>query len=662
MKLFLCEKPSQGNDIAKVIGARERGAGFMKGNDVVVTWCIGHLLETATPEAYDEAYKKWSIEHLPIVPTRWKMIVKPKVSTQFNTVKKLLSQASELVIATDADREGEMIARELVDFCGYKGPISRLWLSALNEASIRKALAELKPGTATISMYYSALTRSRSDWLIGMNLSRLFTLLGRQSGYDGVLSVGRVQTPTLNLVVKRDREIANFVSKPYWSINAVLNSQGANFNTQWQPPEDIVDEAGRCIQLQAAQAALANLKQAGTAQVNSVTTERMKESQPLLFDLGTLQQACSSRFGLSAQETLDTAQALYETHKATSYPRTDCGYLPESMLSEVPAVLQAVAKSDPSIRETINKLDSSIRSRALNDKKISAHHGIIPTLEPTNIKAMSEKELAVYKLIRSYYLAQFLPVHEYDRTVVELSCGNHQLKATGKQVVVYGWHSVVKADKEPEEGAENKSQVLPQLSQGMQCQIKGVELKELKTMPPKPYTEGELIKAMKGVAKFVSDPRLKQKLKETTGLGTEATRAGIIKALLDRHYLMAQNRSIRATVAAFKLIDAVPPAIVDPGMTALWEQALESIEKGEMTMDNFLAKQSQWLTQLIAQYRNSVLSIASNAPTCPECTSQMRKVTGKNGSFWSCKRYPDCKGVISGKRKSKGGRKRKAAD
>lgn len=661
MKLFLCEKPSQGNDIAKVLGARERGAGFLKGNGVVVTWCIGHLLETATPEAYDEAFKKWSMEHLPIIPTRWKMVVKPKVSTQFNTVKKLLSKTSELVIATDADREGEMIARELVDYCGYKGPISRLWLSALNEASIRKALAELKPGTATVSMYYSALTRSRSDWLIGMNLSRLFTLLGRQSGYDGVLSVGRVQTPTLNLVVKRDREIANFVSKPFWSINAVLNAQGANFNAQWQPPDNIVDEAGRCIQIQAAQTALANLKQAGTALVNSVTTERMKESPPLLFDLGTLQQACSSKFGLSAQETLDTAQSLYETHKATSYPRTDCGYLPESMLSDVPAVLQAMAKSDPSIREVVKRLDGSIKSRAWNDKKISAHHGIIPTLEPTNLSKMSEKELAVYKLIRSYYLAQFLPVHEYDRTVVELSCGNQQLKATGKQIVVVGWHSVVKTEQASDDGSESKSQVLPQLSQGMQCKVNGVELKELNTMPPKPYTEGELIKAMKGVAKFVSDPRLKQKLKETTGLGTEATRAGIIKALLDRHYLVAQNRSIRATAAAFKLIDAVPPAIVDPGMTALWEQALESIEKGEMTMDNFLAKQTAWLTQLIAQYRNSVLSIESNAPSCPQCNGQMRLVTGKNGSFWSCKRYPDCNGVIS-KSKSKGGRKRKAAD
>lgn len=663
MKLFLCEKPSQGNDIAKVLGARERGAGYLKGNDVVVTWCIGHLLEAATPETYDEAYKKWSFDHLPIVPKKWRMIIKPKTSTQFQTVKKLLSKATELVIATDADREGEMIAREMIDFCGYKGKISRLWLSALNEASIRKALAELKPGTATESMYYSALTRSRSDWLIGMNLSRLFTLLGRQSGYDGVLSVGRVQTPTLNLVVKRDREIANFVSVPYWSINTQLNGSGASFNAQWQPPENITDEAGRCIQASAAQTALSAIKQAGMANVISVTTERVKESQPLAFDLGTLQQVCSAKFGLGAQDTLDIAQSLYETHKATTYPRSDCGYLPESMLAEVPAVLKAVAKSDPNIVQVLSRLDKTIRSRVWNDKKITAHHGIIPTLEPTDFSKMSEKELAVYKLIRSYYLAQFLPVHEYDRTVVELSCGNNRLKATGKQIVSQGWHSVVKAEKETDDDVENKSQVLPPLSEGMQCKVISAELKQLATLPPKPYTEGELIRAMKGIAKFVSDPRLKQKLKETTGLGTEATRAGIIKALLQRNYLVTKSKSVRATEAAFKLIDAVPPAIIDPGMTALWEQALESIESGEMTMDSFLAKQTQWLQQLIQHYSKSVLIIESNSPKCPECNGQMRKVNGKNGPFWSCKNYPSCSGIVSiGSSKTKKSRKRKTAE
>lgn len=648
MRLFLCEKPSQGRDIAKILGATGRGDGCLIGNGITVTWCVGHLLETAPPETYDEAYKKWALEHLPIAPQHWKMIVKKQTSSQFKVVKKLLGQATELVIATDADREGEMIARELIDYCGYKGKIMRLWLSALNDASIRKALVELKPGAETVSMFYSALTRSRSDWLIGMNLSRLFTLLGRQAGYDGVLSVGRVQTPTLSLVVKRDREIAGFVSKPYWSIDVALTVTGVSFIANWQPPENAIDEASRCINEAIAQSALAQLRQAKTAQVLTVETERIKEAQPLAFDLGTLQEVCSRKFGFGAQETLDIAQSLYETHKATTYPRSDCGYLPESMFSETATVLKALLKTDASLSVVINKLDISIRSRIWNDKKITAHHGIIPTLEATNMAAMTEKELAVYKLVRSYYLAQFLPYHEYDRTVVELLCASEKLKATGKQIIIEGWHYILKEQSAQDEAkeAQAKSQVLPKLDQGSQCGVSGVEIKALKTLPPKPFTEGELIKAMKGIAKYVTDPRLKQILKETTGIGTEATRAGIIKGLLQRGYMVTKGKAVRPTDAAFTLIDAVPPAIIDPGMTALWEQALESIEKGEMTMDGFLSKQTAWITQLVQQYSKSSLAITPvQTPTCPLCSSPMRKRIGKNGPFWSCSKYPDCKGV-----------------
>lgn len=646
MRLFLCEKPSQGRDIARVLGASTRGEGCLKGDGVVVTWCVGHLLEAAPPESYDEAWKKWTLEQLPIVPEQWKVIVKPAVRTQFNVVKKLLGQATELVIATDADREGEMIARELVDYCGYQGRIMRLWLSALNDASIRKALGELKPGSQTLSMYWSALTRSRSDWLVGMNLSRLFTLLGRQAGYDGVLSVGRVQTPTLNLVVRRDREIARFVPVPYWAIEVVLNNARTEFVAQWQPPENATDDAGHCIMTTIAQTAASNLRQAKSAQVVKVETQHIREAPPLVFDLGTLQEVCSRKFGLGAQETLDIAQALYETHKATTYPRSDCGYLPQSMFAEVPTVLDALVRTDPAIAATVARLDRSACSRVWNDKKISAHHGIIPTTQASSMAAMSDKEQAVYRLIRSCYLAQFLPHHEYDRTVAVFSCAGEPLQATGKQITVLGWRSVMKEDTEAENSQDPGVQVLPVLIQGMQCAVSGTELKALKTLPPKPYTEGELIKAMKGIARLVTDPRLKQTLKDTTGIGTEATRAGIIKGLLQRGYLVSQGRTVRATDAAFTLIDAVPAAIVDPGLTALWEQALESIEKGEMTMEGFLSRQTAWIGQLIRQYRQSSLNIrAAQAPACPLCKAVMSKRNGKNGAFWSCSRYPDCKGV-----------------
>ena len=652
MRLFLCEKPSQGKDIGRILGATQRGEGCLSGSGVTVTWCIGHLVEAAAPEVYDAALKRWSLDQLPIIPQQWRVEVKPKTATQFKVVKALLAKATHLVIATDADREGELIAREIIDLCGYRGPIERLWLSALNDASIRTALGKLRPSSDTLPMYYSALARSRADWLVGMNLSRLFTLLGRQAGYDGVLSVGRVQTPTLKLVVDRDREIAAFKSAPFWAIDVSLSTEGQAFSAQWVAPDGCTDDAGRCLQQPVAQQAAQQIRAAGSAQVVSVETERVREGPPLLFDLSTLQEVCSRQLGLDVQETLQIAQALYETHKATTYPRSDSGYLPESMFAEVPAVLDSLLKTDPSLRPIMGQLDRTQRSRAWNDGKVTAHHGIIPTLEPANLSVMSEKERAVYRLIRAHYLAQFLPHHEFDRTVAELSCGQQKLVATGKQVVVKGWRLVL--DEPEREGsadedadASARSQVLPALREAMACQIAGADIKALKTMPPKPYTQGELVKAMKGVARFVTDPRLKQKLKDTTGIGTEATRANIISVLIARGYIVKKGRSIRASDAAFTLIDAVPAAIADPGTTAVWEQALDMIEAGQLTLDVFLSKQAAWISQLIAQYGSMSLSIKlPHGPACPQCGAPTRQRTGKSGPFWSCSRYPDCKGTL----------------
>ncbi|CEH38470.1 DNA topoisomerase 3 (DNA topoisomerase III) [Xanthomonas citri pv. citri] len=648
MRLFLCEKPSQGKDIGRILGATQRGEGCLNGSGVTVTWCIGHLVEAAAPEAYDEQLKRWSIEQLPIIPQRWQVEVKPKTAKQFKVVKALLAKATQLVIATDADREGELIAREIIDLCGYRGPIERLWLSALNDASIRAALGKLRPSAETLPMYYSALARSRADWLVGMNLSRLFTMVGRQAGYDGVLSVGRVQTPTLKLVVDRDREIAAFVSVPYWAIDVYLSTSGQAFTAQWVSPDTCADDSGRCLQQPVAQQAAQQIRATGSAQVVSVETERVREGPPLPFDLGTLQELCSKQLGLDVQETLDIAQALYETHKATTYPRSDSGYLPESMFAEVPIVLDSLLKTDFSLRPIMDQLDRTQRSRAWNDAKVSAHHGIIPTLEPANLSAMSEKELAVYKLIRAHYLAQFLPHHEFDRTVANLSCGQQTLTAPGKQVVVKGWRLVL-AEPQPEEDSDTaaRSQVLPALREGVSCQVADVDLKALKTQPSRPYTQGELVKSMKGVAKLVSDPRLKQKLKDTVGIGTEATRANIISGLIARGYLMKKGRAIRASDAAFTLIDAVPAAIADPGTTAVWEQALDMIEAGQLTLDVFIGKQAAWISQLITQYASASLSIkVPHGPACPQCGAPTRQRSGKSGPFWSCSRYPDCKGTL----------------
>ncbi|ATE78269.1 DNA topoisomerase III [Pseudomonas frederiksbergensis] len=646
MRLFLCEKPSQGRDIAKALGANRRGDGCLIGPETTVTWCIGHLLETAPPEAYGIQYKSWSLDHLPIIPEQWQVEVKPKTAAQFKVIKHLLSEAATVVIATDADREGEMIARELLELCKYRGPVQRLWLSALNEASIRKALSSLKSGQETLPLYNSALARSRADWLIGMNLSRLFTLLGRRAGYDGVLSVGRVQTPTLRLVVDRDRAIASFVSVPYWEVDVHLSSMGQPFIALWQPPSLGQDEAGRCLQQAFASQTVQAISSSKTATVLSLQTEHFREAPPLPFDLSTLQEVCSRKLGLGAQETLNIAQALYETHKATTYPRSDCRYLPESMFNEVPAIFDALLKTDPALQPAFGRLDQSLHSRVWNDTKVSAHHGIIPTTEPANLARMSEQERQVYELIRSHYLAQFLPHHEFDRTQVELACGEERLTAVGKQIQVQGWKGLLNENTEDDEPS-HKSQVLPVLQQGTPCTVDDVELKSMRTAAPKPLTEGDLIKAMKNVAKLVNDPRLKQKLRDTTGIGTEATRAGIIKGLIDRGYLLKKKRALMATAAAHTLIEAVPAAVADPDMTAIWEQALDEIEAGRLTLDAFVAKQASWIAQLVEHCGTLTLAVPVEAgPACPICNASTLRRKGKSGPFWSCSHYPDCKGTV----------------
>ncbi|HEN8704471.1 TPA: DNA topoisomerase III [Pseudomonas putida] len=643
MRLFICEKPSQARDIARVLQASNRGDGCLRGQNVTVTWCVGHLLETAPPEAYGD-YKRWSLDDLPIIPSRWQLVAKPKVASQLKVISQLLCTCSEVVIATDADREGEMIAREILVRCQYQGPTLRLWLSALDEASIRRALSALRPGEQTLSLYHCALARSRADWLVGINLSRLFTLLGRRAGFDGLLPVGRVQTPTLRLVVERDRAIASFVPQPFWTVDAHLEQDGIRFHARWQPPAAVSDAAGRCIYENAAKQTLRRLTQAGSAQIDSVDVERVREGPPLPFDLGTLQEICSAKLGLGAQETLATTQALYETHKATTYPRSDCGYLPDSMLDEVPRVLHALTAAAPSLGGVIKEVDASRRSRAWNSSKITAHHGIIPTAVTLDLAQLSERERAVYTLIRARYLAQFMPEHEYLKTQALLHSQADQLVARGKQILVRGWKAVInEADgNEPVEQAQR----LPSLRESATVALIDATLNAQRTQPPKAYTEGTLVKAMKTIANQVADPRLKQKLKDSCGLGTEATRAAIIQGLIDHGYLTKKKRSLAASAAAHTLIEAVPPEVADPVMTALWEQALDRIESGQLSVETFLAKQAEWLTRLVRS--NATLTLRpppSKGPFCPVCRSAMRQRKGRTGNFWSCIRYPDCKGT-----------------
>ena len=421
---------------------------------------------------------------------------------------------------------------------------------------------------------------------------------------------------------------------------------GQPFIASWQPPSSGRDEAGRCLQQALASQTVQAISCSKTATVLSLQTEHSREAPPLPFDLSTLQEVCSRKLGLGVHEVLNIAQALYETHKATTYPRSDCRYLPESMFNEVPSVFDALLKTDPALQPALRGLDRSLHSRVWNDAKVTAHHAIIPTTEPANLARMSEQERHVYELIRSHYLAQFLPHHEFDRTQVELECGEERLTAVGKQILVQGWKGLLYENTEEDEPS-HKSQVLPVLLQGTQCAVDDVELKSMRTAAPKPLTEGDLIKAMKNVAKLVNDPRLKQKLRDTTGIGTEATRAGIIKGLIDRGYLLKKKRTLMASATAHTLIEAVPAAIADPGMTAIWEQALDEIEAGRLSLDAFVAKQASWIAQLVEHCGALTLAVPVEAgPACPICNASTLRRKGKSGPFWSCSHYPDCKGTV----------------
>lgn len=545
MKLFICEKPSQARDLASVLGATSKGDGLLATNDksIIVTWGFGHLVEQYQPEDYDEVWKRWAFETLPIIPAQWKMAPKKESKKQYNVVIGLIKKASLVVIATDADREGEMIARELLDLAGYRGQIQRCWLSALDDASIRKALQTLKSGKETEALYYAGMGRSRSDWLIGMNFSRLFTLMAQAKGYSGKpLSVGRVQSPTLALVVNRDREIANFVPKAHYSLAVQLaTASDETFVAGLSIPEQYLDESGLCLDSRVIQQAEAQIKQVGIAKVITVETKREKKAPPLLYALSDLQGECNRLFGFGAQQVLDIAQSLYEEHKITTYPRTDCGYLPESQLTEVPMVIRSLVAADSELQTLLPRLNLQQKSRAWDDKKITAHHGIIPTIKKADLSKLSEEEMKVYDLIRRRYLAQFLPHLETDKTIATLQSSGHTLIARGNVIVSQGWRILFGKNADEDVGSDDEKQGLPALTANQQCRVTHSEVRTLQTKPPAHYTEGTLLEAMKNAARFVTDPRLKQRLRETEGLGTEATRAGLIQGLIDKGFLIKKK-------------------------------------------------------------------------------------------------------------------------
>lgn len=601
MILYIAEKPSVGRAVAAVLPKpHQKGDGFITvGTGDVVTWCIGHLLEQAEPEAYDPAYKKWLKSHLPIIPTEWKQQVKRDTSAQLSVIKKLIKQADQLVNMGDPDRVGQILVDEVIHYAGVskakREAAKRCLVNDMNPAAIEKALRNLRPNSDFIPLATSALARARADWLYGINMTRLCTLLGQEAGYQGVLSIGRVQTPVLGLVVHRDQEIANFLSKPFYEVWITLETADQQrFQAKWQPSaacEPYQDEDGRVLLKKLADTVLQKVG-GQKGQVNTVKREQKQQPAPLPYSLSALQIDASKRFNLNAQKTLDICQQLYERHKLITYPRSDCRYLPQGHFAERQAVSSAIASTATELANAVTEADLSRQSKAWNDSQVGAHHAIIPTSTAIDASRLSREEQQIYALIARQYLMQFYPPFQYAEHQIDSEVAGGLFIARQKTLIAKGWKTLLTAqkadDNNNEQDADFALRPLPDVKQGDALQCIDGQLDEKQTSPPKHFTDASLLAAMTGIARYVTDPAVKKVLRDTDGLGTEATRAGIIELLFKRQFLTKQGKEIRATEIGIQLINSLPSRMVVPDMTAHWEAQLEAISDKRLVYQDFM--------------------------------------------------------------------------
>ena len=618
MKLYIAEKPSLGRAIANALAdnpviSEQRGDGFIKlSNGDCVSWCIGHLLEQAEPHVYNSEYKSWQMQHLPIVPDKWKLQAKKETKGQLSVLRKLVKTADELVHAGDPDREGQLLVDQLIDFLNVsankRNAIRRLLISDLNMSAVKRALTNLRPNREFAPLSASALARSRADWLYGINMTRAYTIHGRKVGYDGVLSVGRVQTPVLGLVARRCEEIENFKSKPFYEVHAhVVTERDERFVATWRPSEacePYMDDMRRVLVKKLAEKVVSSITDK-PGKVTSYKTKNRQQPQPLLFSLSVLQIEAARQFGLSAQIVLSTCQTLYERHKLITYPRSDCRYLPQEHFSQAGSILSAVNSNHAELSELIAAADTKIKSPVWNDKKVTAHHAIVPTQRKVDASSLSSVEVKIYGLIARQYVAQFYPVYQYADTRVEIVIEGGLFVATAKTILKKGWQIVFKNNK-----ARESEKVLPVLSLGQSLHCERGELLEKNTTPPLYFTDATLLAAMTGIARFVASADIRKILKDTDGLGTEATRAGIIELLFRRGFLVRDGKNIHATDAGRGLIKALPEEATLPDMTAHWEATLEAISHRETAYSSFMIPlQSQLHTLIENSHSGSMESL-----------------------------------------------------
>ena len=628
MKLYIAEKPSLGKAIAAALPKPHKNhKGYIElGNGDVVSWCIGHILEQVDPETYHADYKKWQRQHLPIIPNQWQL--KPKYNTraQLSILKTLVKKASTLVHAGDPDREGQLLVDEVINYFkvskSKQQKTQRLLISDLNLAAVKRALTQLKPNNDFMPLSISALARSRADWLYGINLTRAYTIAGQKSGYHSVLSVGRVQTPLLGLVVARDKEIAGFVSKPFYQVLAHLNitqpnessahKSTENFTAKWQPSkacQPYMDEDGRVLVKSLAENVVTRIN-GQPATVTEVNNDSKKQSAPLPYNLSSLQIDAAKRFAMNAKLVLDVCQALYEKHQLITYPRSDCRYLPKEQHQQAKRIIDHLSQSDQPYGAAAKSANMQLKSKAWNDKKVSAHHAIIPTEKSAQRTNLNSFEKNIYQLIVCQYLAQFYPDYCYDLSQVAVTIAGGLFKTSARTDTQLGWKKLFpkagakkSLDHRPTENSqtEESPQRLPKLQVGQQLLCQQGELLEKQTQAPKPYTDATLLAAMTGISRYVSDKEIRKILKDTDGLGTEATRAGIIELLFKRQFLARKGKNICATDIGKSLINALPDMATKPDMTAQWEASLNAISDKKTSYQQFMSPLENTIDVMVKQ-------------------------------------------------------------
>ncbi len=618
MKLFIAEKPSLGRAIAEVIGIKSSKNGYVEcKNDTIVTWCFGHILELSKPEQYikqdddNQNSKRWRLEDLPIIPDRWVKYVKDGAKDQFKVIKSLAAKADVIINAGDPDREGQLLVDEVIEYLHVNKPVKRIWLQALDRENILKALNNIDDNKKYLPYKLSAEARSYSDWLVGMNFTRYFSLKA-----NNTLPVGRVQTPTLALIVQRDLAIQNFHSHPYYVLHANFDTLQLKADLKVDENMDGLDEEGRLIKKDIAEQ-IAKETTLQPAKVLSFKKTAKKEYPPLPFNLSSLQKYLSGKMSLSAQKVLSYVQELYEK-KLTTYPRTDCSYIAEEQFKDAKKILSSVSKLGV-LPDLINSADFAIKHEAFNSSKITAHTAIIPTGDISAYSKLNDTARKVYHEIVKAYACLFQKPHEYYAATIEFDIKGFKFTSNLKQTINEGFRRFC--------GGQEKSLNIPNVKAGDTFVNKQTDIETLQTTPPQRFSDGTLIEAMSHIHRYIDDEKAKAVLKENDGLGTEATRAGIIEQLVKRGYLERKGKQLISTTKARELIQQLPNFIKDPVLTARWERGLNGILRGESTFEEFLEAQKEFIRKEIQ--KNIEIRLSSESQDRQNQTSKQRTNKGK---------------------------------